>query len=316
MGADQSKIPSSESSRHFSQQQNPLLLHKGETNRSIDRIIVIGSAIILILLIFSYFSAGLSEPSSNLQTVFFRFAQDLTPNLIPIPLLFLLSYYILREIREFEIKRQNEHLANTITSNIRPQFERITERLDNISSTQVGVLSKLSNDTVAKGICEARRSVKILQTWMGNFIPLEDSISTAISNGCQIQILLLNPSSPQAQARGKDMRYSDSQEVSYLINSNLSQLARIYSSKEHPNNIEVRLYNATPIMTLYWYDDICFLGVYWRNRPAIQGPQFEIHNDSNQYLIAAITAHFSDLWESSERVRLADFVTSLNQRMG
>ena len=64
------------------------------------------------------------------------------------------------------------------------------------------------------------------------------------------------------------------------------------------SNIELHLYRATPIMTLYWYDDTCYMGFFWRKRAAIRKPQLEIRM-KDSYFGDEVEAHFNDLWKNS-----------------
>jgi hypothetical protein len=191
------------------------------------------------------------------------------------------------------------HVLNMLTGEV---IERHDAYQD---SGLIAAHPNLPNDTVVAGISGAAQLVRILQTWMGNFITLEEAICEAVTKGCKVQILLLDPKSDQAKARSKDIKYTSSDAVSEAIGSNLGQLARVFQNVKQSPDLEVRLYDATPIMTLYWYDDICYMGLYWRNRSAIQGPQLQIYFTGKSYLGDIIKSHFEDLWKSSEPVDLS-----------
>lgn len=160
----------------------------------------------------------------------------------------------------------------------------------------------LANDFIANKFANASRSIKILQTWMGNYTVIQGSLEVAAKAGRKIEILLLYPWSAQAIARSHDLSWANPDDVSTEIESNLKQLNLLCIANEL-SNIELHLYRATPIMTLYWYDEICYMGLFWRKKPAIGRPQLEIRI-TNSYFGNEIEAHFNDLWKNSIKIDL------------
>ncbi len=65
--------------------------------------------------------------------------------------------------------------------------------------------TKLQLDEYINSINTAKNEVYILQTWVPNFISLEDSIKNAIHRRVIVKILLLNPRSSHAGVRGKEL---------------------------------------------------------------------------------------------------------------
>jgi hypothetical protein len=66
-------------------------------------------------------------------------------------------------------------------------------------------------------------------------------------------------------------------------------------------------------MTLYWYDETCFVGLYWREGNAIAKPQLEI-DMRYSYFAADIEAHFKSLWED-ERSRPIDLTKKFEEAL-
>lgn len=68
----------------------------------------------------------------------------------------------------------------------------------------IATFSSLPNDLINNDIVQSSH-IRILQTWMGNFIVIEENLITALRNDCKVQILLLNPESPLAKMRAIDI---------------------------------------------------------------------------------------------------------------
>lgn len=152
----------------------------------------------------------------------------------------------------------------------------------------------------------AERSIRILQTWSGDFNAIGYVLARAAKKGCEVNILLLNPDSPQAEQRGRDLGYEDATAVRALIRNDLSTLRKSarQCTEEARGRIKVKLYSSTPIMPIYGYDDTNVVGTYWRGRHSQEGPQYELvrpesadgHPDGELYLAEAVDEHFNAIW--------------------
>jgi hypothetical protein len=170
------------------------------------------------------------------------------------------------------------------------------------SAGVIDIHSSLANDFLAKKFTNASRLIRILQTWMGNYTLIQDSLEVAAKAGRKIEILLLYPWSAQASARSHDLGWTSADDVSPRIEGDIKQL-NLLCMENNLSNIELHLYYAAPIMTLYWYDEICYMGLFWRKKAAINKPQLEIRM-SNSYFGDEIAAHFNDLWKNSVEIDL------------
>lgn len=166
-----------------------------------------------------------------------------------------------------------------------------------------GIRPKLPIDKLNERFGNARHEVVILQTWIGNLIPIRESIVSACEKGCRIRILLLSPRSLHAALRGQEYGNTDKEYVGQQVNANLADL-RSVKNRFRPGNVEVRLYDGTPIFTIYGSDNHLFVGFYWRQLAAIEGPQLEIEGES--VLGQRIWRHFENLWDSGSLVSLSD----------
>ncbi|HEX6711413.1 MAG TPA: DUF5919 domain-containing protein [Rubrobacter sp.] len=185
-------------------------------------------------------------------------------------------------------------------------------------------------DGIAKKFQQAS-SIRILQTWIGNLDGISDSLRKAANNNCTVQILLLDPDSVQARYRSKDQGENDTA-AKLRIEANLDHLNRLMSEPKTKDNIKVKTYDATPILTIYGYDNIDIVGLYWRKKAAISFPQLMINRQKGQerpglwpkeqegsglwsrlgqrssengepdqpYFAQAVREHFEDLWEEAQ----------------
>src|SRR5215208_2791695 len=124
----------------------------------------------------------------------------------------------------------------------------------------------------------AERSIKILQTWSGDFNAMGRSLKEAAERGCEIRILLLDPYSEQADFRGRDLGYVERNTVKSMINNDLATLRKVFKSCNQSIRkcVHVKLYDSTPVMAMYGFDDTTIVGTYWRGIHSQEGPQLVV----------------------------------------
>ena len=204
-------------------------------------------------------------------------------------------------------------LRNAFAAEVELTLSRIIDErnaeLNKLKRAGVRTIHKrLAHARLADYFEEADRSIRILQTWSGDFNNIADTLVRAVNRGCQIRILLLNPESVQAQQRGKDLGYVDSSVVKTLIRNDLEILRKCYlRCGEVKNRIQVRLYDSTPVIPIYGYDNTNVVGIYWRQKHSQEGPQLEVrnpevdyHHGSNMYLAETVAEHFEDIWNDEK----------------
>jgi hypothetical protein len=150
---------------------------------------------------------------------------------------------------------------------------------------------------------DAKASIRILQTWSGEFNSLGSPLRQAAERGCEIRILLLKPNSVVARQRGADVGHGE-EAVEEFINNDLTVLATLRArlSKKTKENIEVRLYDTTPVIAIYGCDDTNIVGIYWYGRHSQEGPQFEVVGrlesaSDDPYFSSVVNEHFEAIWE-------------------
>jgi CheY-like chemotaxis protein len=191
----------------------------------------------------------------------------------------------------------------------------IDVRMESVEDQRTAGIKKTLPSFDAKELTErARRtqkSIRILQTYSGMIDQLTEPLREAASRGVNIRILFLNPDSKQAWYRSMDLfKFIDEptksrNPVRANIINELETLAGLLEEEGLKDYVEMRVYDATPTISLYGFDDVNVLGVYWRKLAAIAGTQFEISASildiENLRLARAVHEHFEDLWEMAAK---------------
>lgn len=158
---------------------------------------------------------------------------------------------------------------------------------------------------VEEKLRDAKTSIRILQTWSGEFNSLGSPLKQAAERGVDIRILLLKPDSVVARRRGVDLGHGE-EAVKEFINNDLAVLGTLHRrlSKKMKENIEVRLYETTPVIAIYASDDTNIVGIYWYERHSQEGPQLEVVGrlesaSDDPYLSNVVNEHFEAIWESA-----------------
>lgn len=128
-------------------------------------------------------------------------------------------------------------------------------------------------------IANAKKSVRILHTWVGNFEAFEGAISSAAASGAFVRVLLLSPLSPAAKLRSLDQGYAEEDSVSEHIRANLRQLLR-FTALTGPN-VEIRLYSGLPSVQIYSGDHAAFIGMYWHGKSSLRGTTIRVRLESS-----------------------------------
>jgi len=132
-----------------------------------------------------------------------------------------------------------------------------------------------------------------------------DLIKEAASVGCRVEILLLDPRSPQVAYRARAM-HEGTRSIKGQIEDELQKLCRIsFELQESGNpNLEVKVYDAATTNHIYDFDGTMIVGIYWRRLASFMGPQFELvaqnERSDGPHLVQLINEQFDDLWERSK----------------
>jgi hypothetical protein len=149
-------------------------------------------------------------------------------------------------------------------------------------------------------LCRTGRRVRILDTWT---ILLEHrnrdetlrAMRSALANGAQVQLLLLDPDCTAAQQRSEELE-KQRVDVPRQIRANLRHLAAFGDSLDHQmrSRLQVRIYDASPSIQLYQWDGQALISFFPIGKLSFNVPQLEVDMDSpwGEFM----HARFEELW--------------------
>ncbi|GLI02822.1 hypothetical protein [Phytohabitans aurantiacus] len=177
----------------------------------------------------------------------------------------------------------------------------------------------LNHDQLVTNIAAARVEVDILETWTGlledryrdRFL---DAVTTAVRAGVGVRVLLLDPESSAAEQRAEELHHT---QVPLLIMDNLRHLYTLRRSLDPlvARQLQVRVYDASPSIQLYRWDDKSFISFFPVGVRAYDARQIEAFMSSP--LGEFVSSRFEDLWSESTTRTLEDFMSlRLTIRLG
>ncbi|WCN84212.1 DUF5919 domain-containing protein [Micromonospora sp. LH3U1] len=148
------------------------------------------------------------------------------------------------------------------------------------------------------------RRVRILDTWT---ILLEQrhreetltAVRSALANGAQVQLLLLDPDCTAAQQRSEELE-RQRVDVPRQIRTNLRHLAAFSDALDSRlrHRLQVRLYDASPSIQLYQWDGRALISFFPIGKLSFNVPQLEVDMDSPWG--GFVHARFEELWEHEQ----------------
>ncbi|GAB3937743.1 DUF5919 domain-containing protein [Micromonospora vulcania] len=150
----------------------------------------------------------------------------------------------------------------------------------------------------------AARRVRILDTWT---ILLEQryreetlaAIRSALANGAQVQLLLLDPDCAAAQQRSEELE-RQRVDVPRQIRTNLRHLTAFQDALDPRlrHRFQVQLYDASPSIQLYQWDGRALISFFPIGKLSFNVPQLEVDMDSPWG--GFVHARFEELWEHGQ----------------
>ncbi|WP_156993527.1 hypothetical protein [Pseudonocardia acaciae] len=119
----------------------------------------------------------------------------------------------------------------------------------------------------------ARRSIRIISTWVGCLLSLGEVLVAKAREGCEIRILVVQHTSTFARLRSLELDPGNEDTAPRSIANELCEFNRIFH--QHPDvkgKIQVKAYDARPPMCLFSYDHTRLLGSLWPGVNAMDGP--------------------------------------------
>ncbi|MDJ0675948.1 MAG: hypothetical protein QNJ36_11290 [Calothrix sp. MO_167.B42] len=278
--------------------------------------------VIAIIALFCFTVAYFSIPSIPIDEPIKDFLQAIITNLIPVLLLFVVSYVAYRGIQAIRYKNDTEDLSDILSDELvrklsHPdtkieQLTRIEQRLDEIDIKTifralknthdagiVDVHKSLYSDSFKEYISNAKE-ITILNTFIPNLDFLADALVTALNKKSTVKILMLYPNSGIARLRSQALRgYRDENQVRSEIQHCLDTLSSIVQRLDDQSKqqcLKVKLYNSLPSISVYSADERFFVSVFFHRQLAIKSPQIEVLSKES-ILGEAIFKEIDTLWE-------------------
>ena len=152
---------------------------------------------------------------------------------------------------------------------------------------------------------DVKYRVRIVTTFIPNVDFLRKSLNQAIRRSAEIQILLLDYDSPQVAYRADALGITKAK-MTQEIHRSIKFLTEFYHDPEiarlEPSRFEVRLFDASPIASLYWFDNVCYLGLHWMRQNSTEAPQLRLEKEKNHVLFSSMEIHFDALWSESKPI--------------
>jgi hypothetical protein len=140
-------------------------------------------------------------------------------------------------------------------------------------------------------------------TSRGRFL---EAVRSALGNGATVRVLLLDPDSAAASQRAEEIRPVD---VRRVIQDNLRHLHEFEDtlSAAHQARFQVRIYDASPSIQMFRWDDKALISFFPIGVRASASPHLEVYLESP--LGEFVQGRFDDLWRHASTRPLSDYVT-------
>ena len=131
-------------------------------------------------------------------------------------------------------------------------------------------------DEVKRRFKNAKRRIVVIQTWFPEASQLETPISSALHNGCKVEIFLVAPDCDQAYARNTDLYFASEDTVKVKVEDGTGDLQRAFSNHPSESRFTLAYYKGTPVMPIYLVDDHFFVGFFTRGKDSAKVPHFSV----------------------------------------
>lgn len=186
-----------------------------------------------------------------------------------------------------------------------PIFERLRQ-----TAAAIEVHLALDTNRLISYIENSQSKVQILETWTGL---LEDAhrrsfltaLQIALDRRVDVQILLLDPASSPAEQRAEEL---NDERVPILIAENLRHLHQFRGilTEAGLQSLEIRIYDASPSVQLYRWDDKAFVSFFPIGKRAYDTRQIETYlaNPLGEFA----ESRFDELWSATTTCSLDDYM--------
>ena len=284
--------------------------------------------VIAIIAIFFFTIVYFSIDSIQIEESIKDFLKAIITNLIPVLLLFVVSYVAYRRIETIRYRNDTECLSDLLSDELvrklsHPdtkieQLTKIEQRLYEIDIKAifgalqnthdagiVDVHKSLYFDSFKEHISNAKQII-ILNTYIPNLHFIADTLVTALKQQSIVKILMLYPNSGIPTLRSKALNSSPDKCSDNQVRSGIEQCLDTLSSivqkldDKSKQCLKVRLYNSLPSISVYGADERFFVSVFFHGQLAIESPQIEVQSKKS-ILGRAIFQEINTLWDIEQQ---------------
>ena len=158
------------------------------------------------------------------------------------------------------------------------------------------IFNSISKDKFLASIRNSTKRIRIIDTYLDDWIVFRSDLKIAVENGCKLELLLCDPRGSIAKFRIDGLRSEKrAEEHCWEI---LKDIHAFIKRLENYQNVQIKLYDQLPGFNLYSCDRHLFIGWYWMDKAAHEGPVMEFSKSENVFQ-ASIEEHFETLWEKA-----------------
>ena len=171
----------------------------------------------------------------------------------------------------------------------------------------VSIYRRLDERRFAEAMQDAE-TIAILNTYIPELSVYERALRQALTNGAQVQILLLHYDSSAAalrsasMAEGADALYEENR-IRLGIRHNLAILAALADALDDGarERLRVALYDSLPSLAIYRIDDHALVSVFLHGQLAVDAPQLAI-SGHDSLLGDKVFGEFDTLWSIAHEI--------------
>jgi hypothetical protein len=182
---------------------------------------------------------------------------------------------------------------------------------DEARKARVQEHERFDQDTFIENLRETGRNIRILDTWTILLEPKAraqtlQALRTALENGAEVRVLLLDPDSSAAQQRAEELERRNIN-VAAQIMANLRHLHEFREQITEPgprSRLRVSVYDASPSIQLYQWDGRALISFFPIGKVSFDVPQLEVDMASpwGQF----VDRRFDEMWAHQDHIRSLD----------
>jgi len=141
-------------------------------------------------------------------------------------------------------------------------------------------------------ISQAQEEIRIIDTFLDNWRKIRKDLKKAVEQGCKVSILLNEPDFQAIVKRS--FRISDIGGGIESLRKSINNIRAEVETWENSNLVKIETHDSLPGFNLFAVDNDYFIGLFWHDREAIDGPFMKV---TNQGFKKYVDEHFEAMWE-------------------